>query len=292
MTVTAGRLDYGRRRWADLAGLERPGSWDVDSALRLLRAPADSGERRKLIAWIRRDVSEPATDPDEMYRRVADTARGEDVFVSGRSALVRFGYGTLDGRVDSWQEARFLGLGNPWVLGFPRANDRVVDLGCGAGVDTALAAASGARVIGLDQRPPLLVEAAARATGEQRFVLGQAERCPLRDQCADLVVANGLPGIMALSLDVLGELRRILKPGSELRATVLLTGPDVPTSEVDDLAQVNALRYGKPLAAEAREALRLSGYHEVTLTEMASPFVAGFDYAEVRATLLSARRSS
>jgi hypothetical protein len=97
---------------------------------------------------------------------------------------------------------------------------------------------------------------------------------------------------MALSLDVLGELRRILKPGSELRATVLLTGPDVPTSEVDDLAQVNALRYGKPLAAEAREALRLSGYHEVTLTEMASPFVAGFDYAEVRATLLSARRSS
>ena len=56
----------------------------------------------------------------------------------------------------------FCGVGNPFSLGDPQPGQIVLDLGCGAGFDTLLAArrvgASG-KVIGVDLTPEMLAKA-------------------------------------------------------------------------------------------------------------------------------------
>src|SRR3954469_15601168 len=72
----------------------------------------------------------------------------------------------------------------------PAAGERVVDVGCGTGNATLLAAARGARVTGVDPAGRLLEvarEQAARGKLEADFVKGDAAAILLADGEADLV---------------------------------------------------------------------------------------------------------
>ena len=74
----------------------------------------------------------------------------------------------------------------------PLAGELVVDVGCGTGNAALLAAARGARVIGVDPAARLLevarAEAAAREL-EATFVAGEAAAIPLPEASADAVVS-------------------------------------------------------------------------------------------------------
>jgi SAM-dependent methyltransferase len=74
----------------------------------------------------------------------------------------------------------------------PAAGERVVDVGCGTGNATLLAAARGARVTGVDPAGRLLEvarEQAARGKLEADFVKGDAGAIPLADGEVDLVLS-------------------------------------------------------------------------------------------------------
>jgi SAM-dependent methyltransferase len=74
----------------------------------------------------------------------------------------------------------------------PEPGERVIDVGCGTGNAALLAAARGARVIGVDPASRLLEvareQAAARGL-DAKFAAGNAAEMPLDDESADRVVS-------------------------------------------------------------------------------------------------------
>lgn len=88
---------------------------------------------------------------------------------------------------------------------------RALDIGCGAGLSTAVLSAAAERVFGLEPVPAMLAHCHAVAP-EAMFVAGQAERLPFRSGSFDLVTAAGSLNYVDLEL-FLPELVRVLTPG-------------------------------------------------------------------------------
>jgi SAM-dependent methyltransferase len=132
---------------------------------------------------------------------------------------------------DEWLEAVpekvvacFAGTGNPFSIRTLAPGERVVDLGCGAGIDSFIAASqvggTGA-VIGLDMTTEMTEKArAARDEAGVRqldFRQGYLEAIPVEDGWADVVISNGVINLCPNKSGVFGEIRRVLKPGGRIQ---------------------------------------------------------------------------
>ena len=93
---------------------------------------------------------------------------------------------------------------------------RVLDVGCGAGVDLARFAAGGARAVGVDlaRRALELARANLRArTLPARLVEADGEALPFADGAFDLVFAHGVVQYTGDDRRLVEECRRVLRPG-------------------------------------------------------------------------------
>ena len=133
----------------------------------------------------------------------------------------------------------FCGVGNPFSLGDPQPAQTALDLGCGAGFDTLLAAqrvGPNGRVIGVDMTPEMLAKARYNASllgiSNVAFVQGAIESIPLPDASVDLVISNGVFNLCSDKPRVLGEILRVLKPGGRLQMADILLEPQVTPDEV------------------------------------------------------------
>jgi SAM-dependent methyltransferase len=136
----------------------------------------------------------------------------------------------------------FAGTGNPFRLGELKAGERVVDVGCGAGIDSLIAArmvSAGGQVIGVDMTPAMLAKArrGAIAAGltNVEFREGYAEALPVPDGWADLVISNGVLNLMPDKTAVLQEMARVLKPTGRLQIGDILVQKPVPESAKRDI---------------------------------------------------------
>lgn len=119
--------------------------------------------------------------------------------------------------------AAFCGVGNPFSLGPLNPGDAVLDIGCGAGVDSLVAAhlvgASG-RVAGLDVTPAMVESARGRLArlglANVTFEVGEAEALPFPDHDFDAVISNGVFNLTLDKAKALHEAHRVLKPGGRL----------------------------------------------------------------------------
>jgi SAM-dependent methyltransferase len=109
----------------------------------------------------------------------------------------------------------------------PAAGEYVVDVGCGTGSAALLAAARGARVIGVDPAARLLEAARAQAAErglDATFEIGHAAALPLADGEADVVLsAFGVifapdPGAAA------AEMARVTAPGGRILFSAWIPG--------------------------------------------------------------------
>ena len=101
---------------------------------------------------------------------------------------------------------------------------RVVDVGCGMGDRTVVAARCGASLaVGIDSDPEKLrwARRLLRHTGTvgTRFVQGSADALPLRDGSFDLVLLLDVVEHLEDPLRALEELARILRPGGRVLVT-------------------------------------------------------------------------
>ena len=103
-----------------------------------------------------------------------------------------------------------LGVGHPVRHARLRPGEMVLDVGCGAGIDTLLAARA---VAGLDN-----VEARE----------GLMEALPLADASVDVVVSNGVLNLSTRKSRALAEMLRVLRPGGRLALADLVVTQALP----------------------------------------------------------------
>jgi arsenite methyltransferase len=131
----------------------------------------------------------------------------------------------------------FAGTGNPFSLGPLKPGDRIVDVGCGAGIDSLIAAGMvgpNGRVIGVDMTPSMLAKAgkAAAEAGLENveFRHGYGEQLPVADGWADVVISNGVLNLMPDKAAGLQEMARALRPDGRLQIADILVQKPVPDS--------------------------------------------------------------
>jgi arsenite methyltransferase len=174
----------------------------------------------------------------EEYAEVASHPQKGFHFHTGRplARVLEYAEEWLEGIPESSIES-FAGTGNPFSLGKMRPGERVVDVGCGAGTDSLIAAKKvgpDGRVIGVDMISSMLEKArhAAEETrlGNVEFREGYAEALPVDDGWADVVISNGVLNLMPDKTAALEEMSRVLKPGGRLQIGDILVQKAVPES--------------------------------------------------------------
>jgi arsenite methyltransferase len=116
-----------------------------------------------------------------------------------------------------------LGVANPLRHADIEPGETILDLGCGTGTDTILAArrtGPTGRVIALDFLPPMLerTAAAAREAGLENVdtLYGEMEAIPLPDRSVDQIISNAVISLSPRKARALAECARVLRPGGKL----------------------------------------------------------------------------
>lgn len=130
--------------------------------------------------------------------------------------------------------ASLAGTGNPFSLGALAEGEHVVDVGCGAGVDTLIASKMigvAGRAIGVDMTPDMLerarASAAEMAVTNVEFREGLAEALPIEDGWADVVISNGVMNLFPDKVAGLREMGRVLGKGGRLQIGDILVSKPV-----------------------------------------------------------------
>lgn len=189
--------------------------------------PIDGLDVDQLREAIREEYAAVATHPEQGFH-----------FHTGRPLAQLLGY------EEAWIAgipepviASLAGTGNPFSLGRLAPGERVVDVGCGAGIDTLIASrmvGPEGRAIGVDMTPAMIDKArngaAAMGASNVRFRVGLAEALPVDDEWADVVISNGVMNLFPDKLAGLREMARVLRRGGRLQIGDILVQKPVGDS--------------------------------------------------------------
>jgi len=196
------------------------------------------------------DVRPAAVDADvlrcqisDKYSEVAKDPEKGFHFHTGRPLARMVGYQDADvdalpqGAVDS-----FAGTGNPFSFGSMKPGETVLDIGCGAGFDSLIAARQvgpAGRVIAVDMTEAMRAKAStgAREAGLMNVEVrdGLAERLPVDDESIDVVISNGVINLCPDKMAVLKEINRVLRSGGRVQIADIVVHKEVPQSAKDDI---------------------------------------------------------
>jgi arsenite methyltransferase len=178
------------------------------------------------VALLKREIK-------KTYAAVSQEPETDFIFPTGRAWAQDLRYppelaAVPDGAVES-----FAGVANPWELGRLAAGERVLDLGCGAGTDSLVAAqmvGAAGRVTGIDMTVEMLAKARAAAAEmavpNVEFVEAEAERLPFPDESFDVLISNGVIDLIPDKDAVFVEIYRVLRPGGRMQvADVTIQNP-------------------------------------------------------------------
>ncbi|MDQ3867074.1 MAG: methyltransferase domain-containing protein [Actinomycetota bacterium] len=180
------------------------------------------------------DVETLKCEIRKTYAAVSQEPASDFIFPTGRAWAIDLGYPPeLLARVPAASTESFAGVANPFSLGELEPGERVLDVGCGAGTDSLVAAQMvGPRgsVTGIDMTPEMLAK--SRGSAEEMnvanvdFLQGEAEDLPFEDAAFDVVISNGVIDLIPDKEAVFSEMFRVLAPGGRVQiADVTIQNP-------------------------------------------------------------------
>ena len=177
------------------------------------------------------------------YREVATDPHGAHHFHTGRYLAKHLGYD--DAIVSSLPDVAvesFAGVANPFSLRPLSPGEHVVDVGSGAGFDSFVAAhqvGPNGKVIGVDMTEEMLAKSRATVAklgmSNVEFREGLAEKLPVEDGWADVVISNGVINLCADKRATFSEIYRVLKPDGRLQFADIANGRPVPPSAIQNI---------------------------------------------------------
>jgi len=181
----------------------------------------------------------------QKYTKVSVSPGGLFQYPTGRAALEALNYDSevIQALPDSAM-ASYCGVGNPFTLEPIHEGEAVLDIGCGTGVDTLIAAilvGPKGRAVGIDMIPEMLDQAKnnLRETRLKNvtFQPASAENLPFPDESFDVVISNGVFNLIPDKVKALAEAFRVLRSNGRLMiADQVLTGnlPDDMKTRVEN----------------------------------------------------------
>ncbi|MBI2862199.1 MAG: methyltransferase domain-containing protein [Chloroflexi bacterium] len=164
-------------------------------------------------------------------------------FHTGRPLAAMLGYDEADvGWLPEATVESFAGTGNPFSMGRLAAGEIVVDIGCGAGFDTLLAARQvglAGFVIAVDMTEAMLEKTLASASAfglknvDVRY--GFAEQLPVESTTVDVVISNGVLNLCPDKVAVMSEVYRVLKPGCRFQISDIVVHKEIPQHAKEDI---------------------------------------------------------
>lgn len=175
----------------------------------------------------------------EAYSAAAELPEAEHPFPVGRQFAESLGYPRelLDHLPNVCVDA-FAGVSNVAIFADLSPRTAVLDLGCGAGLDSLVAmlrVGQMGRVIGLDFSESMLRRArtAALQYGSENLIFceGDAESLPLRDHSVDTALVNGIFNLNPAREAIFPELARVVRPGGTVYAAEIILQQPLPPDE-------------------------------------------------------------
>lgn len=129
----------------------------------------------------------------------------------------------------------FCGVGNPFAIETIEKGSSVLDIGCGAGFDLAVACrlvGEQGKAYGVDLTPEMVdranrnLAALRLSNGEVRQVL--SERLPFGNDGFDVVISNGVINLSPNKARLFAEIFRVLKPGGRLQFADIILSRELP----------------------------------------------------------------
>jgi len=177
------------------------------------------------------------------YSAVSESPQARHPFPNGRLFAESLGYpaGLLNELPAEAVEA-FAGVSNVSLFATIPAGATVLDVGCGAGLDSLIAArrtGPDGRVIGLDFSQAM-VERARHAAQTAcirnvEFRQADAEQMPIDDAAIDVALVNGIFNLNPARQAIFHELARVVKPGGAVYAAEIILREPLPPDEQADV---------------------------------------------------------
>ncbi len=158
------------------------------------------------------------------YNKVAISPEGHFKYPTGRDGLKGLHYNDkLIANLPDAVADSFCGVGNPLSLGKISQGEQILDIGCGAGVDTILAAlivGPKGSVVGVEIVPEMIARAESNLQMMEldnvNFQKTSGEDLPFSDDTFDVVISNGVINLIPDKEAALSEMIRVLKPAGRL----------------------------------------------------------------------------
>lgn len=167
-----------------------------------------------------------------------------------------------------------LGCGNPLAFVNIKEGDVVLDLGCGAGFDSFIAAqkvGESGKVIGIDITEEMIHKAQSNAEKYNytnvEFKLGDIEDLPIDDNLIDIIVSNCVINLTPDKGKVFKEAYRVLKSNGKAYITDIVLLQELTELQRNDAELIAGCVGGAILKNEYLEIIKKAGFEVNVISE-------------------------